>query len=132
MSFIRKVLGPLSKYDKSLPYTYMAKVPAIEGDEELYSYYFADTICGLIEYLENHEIGPEGVELFGLYLKKEIPLEKEHCLSSNQQWLNRPEICRSLEAHYKKTLEESYKGHVEKEACSFEDRNRRGRGSGVL
>ncbi len=78
MSFITKILGPLSKYDKSLP------------------------------------------------------LEKEHCLSSNQQWLNRLEICRSLEAYYKINLEKSYKGHVEKEACLFEDRDRRGRGSGIL
>ncbi len=33
MSFIRKVLGPLLKYDKSLPYTYMVKAAPIEGEE---------------------------------------------------------------------------------------------------
>jgi len=72
LSVIRKVLGPLSKYDKSLPYTYMAKVPVIEGDEEMFSYYFADTICGLIEYLDQKNIAPAEVELYGLYLKQEI------------------------------------------------------------
>ncbi len=51
MGIIRKFLGPKSKYNKSLPYTYMAKVPIIEGDDELFSHYFADTICGLVEYL---------------------------------------------------------------------------------
>ena len=32
---VRKILGPKSKYEKSLPYTYMAKVPVIEGNEDL-------------------------------------------------------------------------------------------------
>jgi hypothetical protein len=132
MNFIKKLVGPLSKYDKSLPYTYMAKVSAIEGIEELYSYYFADTICGLIEYLDNHDIGPNTVELFGLYQKREIHLEKGLCLTEDREWLDRPEICHSLETHYKDTLEERYKGHVEKDTCLFEDRNRKGRGSGVL
>ena len=56
MSIIEKIIGPRSKYDKSLPYTYMARVPVIEGDEELFSHYFADTICGLIEYLDKNQI----------------------------------------------------------------------------
>jgi len=132
MGIVKKAIGPLSKYDKSLPYTYMAKVPAVEGIKELYSYYFADTICGLIDYLDNHDIGPDGVELFGLYLKKEIPLEKDLCLTPDQHWLERPKICQSLETHYKKTLEDRYKGHVEKDPCLFEDRDRKGRGSGVI
>jgi len=29
MGMIRKIIGPKSKYDKSIPYTYMAKVPII-------------------------------------------------------------------------------------------------------
>ena len=132
MNIVNKVLGPLSKYDKSLPYTYMAKVSVVEGIDELYSYYFADTICGLIDYLNNHDIRPEEVELFGLYQKKEISMEKEICLTTDKKWLDRPDICRSLESQFKKTLEDRYKGHVEKDHCLFEDRERKGRGSGVL
>jgi hypothetical protein len=49
VGIITKILGPLSKYDKSLPYTYMAKVIVIEDDDELANYYFADTICGIVE-----------------------------------------------------------------------------------
>jgi hypothetical protein len=131
VSIIEKVIGPVSKYDKSLPYTYMAKVSAVEGIEGLYSFYFADTICGLITYLDDHQIIPDDVELFGLYKKKEIPLDKELCLNEKKKWLDRPEICHSLESHYKDTLEEQYKGHAEKEPCLFEDRDRKGRGSGV-
>lgn len=128
MDVIRKVLGPLSKYDKTLPYTYMARVPIVEGDEEIFSYYFADTICGLVEYLDQKNIAPAEVELFGLYLKQEIPLEKEYCIAPSGKWLKRPDICRSLERHYKETLEERYRGHIEIGECSFEDRDRQGSG----
>jgi hypothetical protein len=113
VSILEKVVGPRSKFDKSLPYTYMARVETVEGIEDVYSYYFADTICGLIDYLDEHKIQPNYVELFGLYQKQEIPLEKDLCLSENNTWLNRPEICHSLETHYKDTLEEKYKGHSE-------------------
>ena len=64
MGVVRKILGPKSKYDKSLPYTYMAESPVIEGDENLFSYYFADTICGLVEYLDKNDIKPEEVKLW--------------------------------------------------------------------
>jgi hypothetical protein len=106
----------------------MAKIMEIEGDEEVSSHYFADTICGLIDYLVENEIKPEQVELFGVYLKKEIPLEKKYCTTPAGKWLHRPDICKSLEEHYKKTLEDRYKGHIEKDACSFEDRDRHGSG----
>ena len=76
MNIFKKLFGPRSKYDNSLPYTYMAKIMEIEGDEEVTSNYFADTICGLIDYLVQNELKPEQVALFGVYLKKEIPLEK--------------------------------------------------------
>ena len=46
MGIVNKIIGPLSKYDKSLPYTYMTKVAVVKGDDELANYYFADTICG--------------------------------------------------------------------------------------
>jgi hypothetical protein len=126
MGTFGKVIGPLSKYDKSLPYTYSAQVQAIEGDDEIVSHYFADTICGLIEYLDNHKIPPDNVELFGIYMEKEIPLEKERCMTPDGKWLCRPDICRSLEEHYKKSLDNRYKGHVDKGECSFEDRDREG------
>ena len=58
MELTRKFVGAESKYDKSLPYTYEARVPIIEG-EDLYNYYFADTICGLFEYLEENGVSPE-------------------------------------------------------------------------
>lgn len=128
MGIVRKILGPKSKYDKSLPYTYMARVPALEDDKDLYNFYFADTICGLIDYLNEQEIGPEEVEILGLYKKEEIPLEIKNCISSDGKWLSRPEICRSLEEQYRKILEERYKGHVELDTCSFDDRERKGSG----
>ncbi len=129
MGVIRKILGPKSKYDKSLPYTYMAESPVIEGDEELFSYYFADTICGLVEYLDKNDIKPEEVKLFSLYKSKEIELEKELCTDENGEWLQVPHICSVLEDHYSRTGNELYKGHIEKHECSFEDRDRQGIGA---
>lgn len=128
MSIIRKFIGSKSKYDKSLPYTYLAKVPIIEGEEDLVSHYFADTICGLVEYLDEQKIAPEEVELYGLYLKNEINLDKNICIGSRGNWLLRPEICHALEKHFEKTKDDLYKGHKEFEECSFDDRDRQGEG----
>ncbi len=130
MGIVRKVLGPFSKYDKSLPYTYIAKVTIIEGDDEFANYYFADTICGHVEHLDKNLVKPEEVQLSGCYLKKEIPLDNDPLLTEDGKWLARPEICHSLEEHYKQSVEEQYKGHVELGDCSFEDRDRDREGSG--
>ena len=123
-SIIRKILGPKSKYDKSLPYTYEAKIDVLKwkGAEPIYNYYYSDTICGLVEYLDVNNLTPEGIEIFGIYLNKEIQLEKKYCLSEDGKWLKRPDICKSLEEHYKKTLEEQYKGHIVNGDCAFDDR----------
>ena len=124
MGIVRKVLGPLSKYDKSLPYTYMAKVTVLEGDDEIANYYFADTICGLVEHLDKNQVKPEEVQLFGCYLKKEIPLDNDPLLTEDGKWLQRPELCRKLEGHYQKTMDDRYKGHEAHSDCSFDDRDR--------
>ena len=128
MNIIRKFLGPKSKYDKSLPYTYEARIDVLKwkGDEPMYTYQLSDTICGLIEYLNTNSINPEEIVIFGIYLKKEIPLNKKYCLSEDGKWLKRPAICKSLEDHYKKTLEEQYKGHIANGECAFDDRDRQG------
>ncbi len=130
MGIVRKVFGPRSKYDKRLPYTYEARVDVLSGSskEPMYNHYFSDTICGLIEYLDDNGIKPEDVQLFGVYRKTLIPLDAEHCTDDDGDWLARPELCHSLEEHYRNSLAERYKGHVEKEKCSFDDRNRKGIG----
>lgn len=128
MGIIRKILGPKSKYDKSIPYTYVAVVPVIEGEKDLANHYFSDTICGLIEYLNENNIKPSETELFACYQEKEIPIDITHCTDKEGNWLARPDICHSLEAHYKKTMEEQYKGHIEIGECDYEDRNRKGIG----
>jgi len=125
MGIVRKILGPKSKYDESIPYTYFAKIPIVAGDEDLVNYYFSDTICGLIEYLDENNISPEEVQLFGCYLKKEILIDKKYCLSEDGKWLKRPNICNSLETHFKQTMETQYKGHVALGDCSFDDRERK-------
>jgi len=127
MSIVSKVIGPLSKYDKTLPYTYMAKVINVEGDDELANYYFADTVCGLVEYLDENNIEPDEVELFGCYRKKEISLDNAPLLSEDGKWLQRPKLCKALEDYYLKTMDERYKGHEAHSDCSFDDRDREAR-----
>ena len=124
MGVIRKFLGPKSKYDKSLPYTYLAKETIIEGEDDLCSYHYADTLCALVEYLEEMGIMPDEVELFGIYKKEEIQLNKDRVTAENGDWLLRPELCRALEEYFQKTKDVLYKGHMELDECSFEDRDR--------
>jgi len=119
MSFLDKILGPKSKYDKSLPYTYEARTPIFEGSDE-YNSYFSDTICGLIEYLQRNRIQPGGVKIFGIYLKQESPIDPRFFTTTDQQWLFKPNICRAFENHYP--------GHIRDKTCSFKDRDRAGTG----
>jgi hypothetical protein len=81
-SLIRKFLGPKSKYDPTIPYTYMGKVNIFHGSdiEPLYMHCFADTLCGLVEYLNEHQIQAEEVELYELTNKGEKKVKKSLCL----------------------------------------------------
>ncbi|MFC2124408.1 hypothetical protein ACFLU5_06320 [Bacteroidota bacterium] len=122
MSVIRKLLGPKSKYDPTIPYTYMAEINVFpEQDlEPLYVNCYSDTLCGLVEYLAKYKIDVEEVELYEVTQKGEEKIKKELCLDSNNTWLSRPEICHSLEGHYK--------GHIDEKRCSYRDRSREGGG----
>lgn len=119
MSILEKILGPKSKYDKSLPYTYEARIRMFEESDE-YKSYFSDTICGLIEYLHRNKIPPAGVKIFEIYLEQESPIDHRFFTSSDQQWLFKPDICRAFEKHYA--------GHIRDKTCSFKDRGRAGVG----
>ena len=46
MSILRNVLGPRSKYDHRLPYTYEARV-MVTGVEGMTESYVSDTLCAL-------------------------------------------------------------------------------------
>jgi len=121
---------PLSKRDRTLPYTYEAWVDILagEGSEPVFDHYFSDTICGLVEYLDEHEIRPEHVKLYGVYRRKPTELDPGLCTTADGRWLKRPELCRALEERYGHDHEECYRGHVEKGSCLFEDRERGGTG----
>ena len=86
MSFLETMLGPKSKYDKSLPYTYEARIRIFEESEE-YKSYFSDTVCGLVEYLHRNSIPPDGIEIFGVYQEHESPIDARFFNTSDRQWL---------------------------------------------
>lgn len=119
MSLLEKMLGPKSKYDKSLPYTYEARLRMFEESEE-YKSYFSDTVCGLIEYLQRNNIAPDGVEIFEVYPEQESAIDPRFFTTPDQRWLFKPDICRAFEQHYP--------GHIQDKTCSFKDRDRGGIG----
>lgn len=130
MGLMRRFLGAASRYDRRLPYTYEARIDVLagRGREPLWSYYYADTVCGLIEYLDANGIEPRDVELVGIFRGREIPLEITYCMTRDGHWLTPPALCRALEFRYRMTMEDRYRGHTAEEPCAFDDRDRRGCG----
>ncbi len=114
MKLFRELIGPKSKYDRSIPYTYEARVPVIEGRPE-YNSYLADTICGLVEHLDQQAIAPSEVEIFEIYRNEERLIDKTLCTSEDGSWLRKPDMCSSFHDHYE--------GHIHPGGCSFEDRD---------
>ncbi len=114
MELFSKILGPKSKYEKDLPYTYQAQVKYIEDDED-YNSYIADTICGLVAYLDERKISPDDVRIFEIHRDQEKELDIAMCTSKKQQWLSRKELCESFK-HY-------YEGHIYEGGCTFSDRD---------
>jgi hypothetical protein len=122
MKILQKLFGPRSKYVKNIPYTYEARVDELGGlgDEPVYSYYYSDTICGLLEYLDKNEVVPENVEIFEVYQKGDNKMVTKYCVDKRGHWLKRPQICKSLH--------DRYIGHVDEDHCDYRDRNRKGSG----
>jgi hypothetical protein len=119
-----------STRNRTLPYTYEARVDILDGHgkEPVHDHYFSDTLCGLIEYLAEQGFAPARVELYGDYRGKQIRLDNTLVANEQGEWLQRPELCRALETHYRHSHDECYKGHVERGQCSFADRDRAGSG----
>lgn len=115
MSILRRVLGPSSKYDHRLPYTYEARV-VVSGVAGMTENYVCDTLCGLLERLADEKVQPGEVTILEVRPEGEFPVLIEHCLAGDGSWLRRPEACRSFEAHYA--------GHEKSGRCCYRDRSR--------
>lgn len=115
MGLLDKLLGPKSKYDKSLPYTYEARIRIFEDGDE-FKTFFSDTICGLVAHLQRNGIGPEEAELFEIYREHETTIPSSLLSTDEGQWLSKQELCRAFER--------LYPGHIREGSCDFEDRDR--------
>ena len=119
MGVLDSLLGPQSKYDERLPYTYEARMPIIAGDDE-YNSYMSDTVCGLIKYLNESDIDPVEVEIYEIFTDGEKIIPKALYISEEGKWLRRKEICQSFKDHYDR--------HIYEGGCAFQDRNCKGTG----
>ena len=121
---------PRSKRDATIPYTYEAQVDRLrgQGSAPMDWSYFSDTICGLVQLMIDEEIRPDEARLYGVYRKKLIPLDVDRCLGDDGEWITPPQLCHQLEAYFRETMDERYRGHVEHGECMFEDRDRSGLG----
>ena len=114
MNLIRKLFGAKSKYDKTLPYTYEARIYAVEGDEEEFVSCVSDTICGLIDYIMENEHNPVRTKLFEIYTDKEIPIPEDCFLSEDGKWLPKEVLCERMTSRYGEARTEHN--------CQFRDR----------
>jgi hypothetical protein len=114
MNLVRKILGPKSKYEKDLPYAYEARV-SLTGDSEVTATYLADTICGLVEYLQAEAVDPATVEILEVHQGRDVVLDRKLYLERGSEWLTRPALCKSFETHYP--------GHIRVDDCTFGDRD---------
>lgn len=119
MELLRKWLGPRSKYDDTIPYTYQARLPIPEL-EETYDTYQADTICALIQKLHEEGIAPDEVEIYEEYQGRETLIKRAVYTAEGNRWVFKPELCHRFESEYP--------GHIQGEDCSFKDRDKRGQG----
>ena len=115
MSWAERLIGPQSKYDDSLPYSYEARVSVLEWDDA-YNSYYSDTICGLINFLRQKNIQPNQVTLHEIYQGNEAKVETCLCLDDHDLWLSRPNLCKSLHGCNKR--------HIGSKHCSFQDQSR--------
>lgn len=116
MSILSRVFGPASKYLDDIPYTYEARVPLLDGSSE-YNSYVADTICALVERLDELGLDYHEVTILEIYRDREKRLDIHYCTDQHGHWLSREELCDSLKMHYL--------NHIWFGGCSFADRDRR-------
>lgn len=115
MSLLSRILGPESKYDDRLPYTYQATV-AVAGVPGMTQSWIDDTLCGLLEKLAEEDVAPSDATLREVRPEGEVPILVEHCVGADGKWLRRPEACRTFEEHYA--------GHEKTGRCCYRDRSR--------
>ncbi|MCW8924396.1 MAG: hypothetical protein OQK69_12345 [Gammaproteobacteria bacterium] len=113
MSLLKEIIGPKSKYEKDIPYTYEARIKIIDDE---YNSFLGDTICALVEHLTKNKIKPEEVEFYEIFKDEEKKLDTRYCISDNGQWLSRKELCVAFKEHYA--------GHIHENGCTFEDREK--------
>jgi hypothetical protein len=126
MEVINSVVGPRTKRNTCLPYTFEARVDILagHGHQPVFNHYYSSTICGLISHLDSLGFFPRDVELFGAFRGRQTGMAMQLFTTQEGRWVQRPELCGVLEKHFKISREECYRGHAQEGPCCFEDRDR--------
>jgi len=125
MGIVKSVIGPKSKYEQGIPYTYEARIDPLDGlgDDSDKQFYYSDTLCGLIHYLDENQIAPKDVTLIVLFNDEEIEIDPGPMMQE-ERWLKRPRLCRSLENHFQNSNQKEYIGHEKHSDCTYTDRDK--------
>ncbi|MFQ5644956.1 MAG: hypothetical protein ACE5FQ_14860, partial [Thiogranum sp.] len=75
------------------PYTYQAVVKLLDEDDSIRVSYFADTICGLVEFLRQRGEDPGRTEILEIYREQETTVPARCYLGDDGRWLCRAELC---------------------------------------
>lgn len=113
MRWLKRKLTKKSAFQDILPYTYEARINVADEDFEYYSYY-SDTICNLVDYLDQHDFHPEQVTFFEIYHNQKVLLT-HRLFSEDKLWLQKSALC-DLFNNY-------YMGHIKKGKCIFQKRD---------
>lgn len=119
MNPVRRWLGPKSTYDPTIPCLYEARQPVAELPELFHSYQ-ADTVCALVERLDQEGVSPAEVTLWEVYQEREAVIPSHLYATPDHRWLTQQELCLAFEAEYP--------GHIARGTCSFHDREKVGIG----
>lgn len=101
--------------NNTFPYTYQAVVNILDEDDSIQVSYFADTICGLITFLNKRRENPGRTRVFEIYRGQETLIPSQCYLRADGCWCSRHELCHPMTSRYGKPGREG--------SCPFQGRS---------
>ncbi len=113
MKIVEKIFS--ANKNNTYPYTYQAVINILGEDDSIKMSYFADTICGLVEFLKKRQEDPGLTEIFEIYQGKQTTIPSQCYLGGDGHWFSRQELCHPMSSRYGEPGSEG--------SCPFRDRS---------